>query len=146
MWIMNVFHCNETTNQPLFFSVYIGRYFLHCFIRVSFKCVELLVFTVFFQSFCRICFVNQYTHYFIYNLLYLIIFLSIVFNLQAGRSRDRIRIRSLDFFNIPNPSSRTMALGSTLPLTEMSTRNILGGKGRPARKAENLTVIYEPIV
>jgi hypothetical protein len=28
-----------------------------------------------------------------------------------------------------------MALGSTQPLTEMSTRNIPGGKGRPARKA-----------
>jgi hypothetical protein len=30
---------------------------------------------------------------------------------------------SLDFFNRPNPSSRTMALGSTQPLTEMSTGN-----------------------
>jgi hypothetical protein len=29
-----------------------------------------------------------------------------------------------------------MALGSIHPLTEMSTRNGLGGKGRPARKAE----------
>jgi hypothetical protein len=36
------------------------------------------------------------------------------------------------FFNWPNPSSRTMALGSTQPLTEMSTRNLPGGKGRPA--------------
>jgi hypothetical protein len=27
-------------------------------------------------------------------------------------------------FNLPNPSSRTMALGSTQPLTEMSTRNL----------------------
>jgi hypothetical protein len=35
-----------------------------------------------------------------------------------------------------------MALRSTQPLTEMSTR----GKGRPARKADNLTAIYEPIV
>jgi hypothetical protein len=33
---------------------------------------------------------------------------------------------------------------STQTLTEMSTRNILGGKGRPARKADNLTAIYEP--
>jgi hypothetical protein len=39
-----------------------------------------------------------------------------------------------------------MALGSTQPLTEMSTRNILGGKGRPARKADNVTAIYAPIV
>jgi hypothetical protein len=38
-----------------------------------------------------------------------------------------------------------MALGSTQPLTEMSTRNLHGGKGRPARKADNLTAISEPI-
>jgi hypothetical protein len=44
----------------------------------------------------------------------------------------------VDFFNLPNPSRRTMALGSTQPLTELSTRNILGGKGRPARKADTL--------
>jgi hypothetical protein len=53
------------------------------------------------------------------------------------------------FFNWPNPSSRTMTtmtLGSTQPLTEMSTRNILGRKGRSARKAEYLAAIYEPIV
>jgi hypothetical protein len=50
------------------------------------------------------------------------------------------------FFQFPNPSSRTMALGSTRPLIEMSTRNILVGKGRPARKADNLTDIFEPIV
>jgi hypothetical protein len=37
-----------------------------------------------------------------------------------------------------------MALGSTQPLTEMSTRNLkkktkkLGGKGRPARRADKL--------
>jgi hypothetical protein len=34
-----------------------------------------------------------------------------------------------------------MALGSTQPLTEMGTRNLPGGKGRPARKADNLTAI-----
>jgi hypothetical protein len=38
-----------------------------------------------------------------------------------------------------------MALGSTQPLTEMSTRN-LGGKGRPARRADKLTAICEPTV
>jgi hypothetical protein len=31
------------------------------------------------------------------------------------------------------------------PLTEMSTRNLPGSKGRPARKADNLTAICEPI-
>jgi hypothetical protein len=37
-----------------------------------------------------------------------------------------------------------MALGSTQILTEMSTRNLPGGKGRPARKADSLTAICEP--
>jgi hypothetical protein len=31
------------------------------------------------------------------------------------------------FFNWPNPSSRTMVLGPTQPLMEMSTRNLPGG-------------------
>jgi hypothetical protein len=52
----------------------------------------------------------------------------------------------VDFFSLPNPSSRTMALGLTQPLTEMSTRNLPGGKGRPAREADKLTAICEPIV
>jgi hypothetical protein len=38
-----------------------------------------------------------------------------------------------------------MTLRSTHPLTEMSTRNLSGGKGRPARKADNLTAICEPM-
>jgi hypothetical protein len=61
----------------------------------------------------------------------------------AGSSPDEV-----DFFSWPNPSSRTMALGSTQPLTEMSIRNLpgVGGKGRPSRKADYLTAIYEPIV
>jgi hypothetical protein len=39
-----------------------------------------------------------------------------------------------------------MALVSTQPLTEMSTRNPPGGKGLSRRKADNLTAICEPIV
>jgi hypothetical protein len=50
------------------------------------------------------------------------------------------------YFNLPNPSSCTVALESTQPLTEMSTRNLPVGKGRSVRKADNLTAIYEPIV
>jgi hypothetical protein len=38
-----------------------------------------------------------------------------------------------------------MALGSTQPLTEMSTINLPGSKERPVRKADNLTAICEPI-
>jgi hypothetical protein len=52
----------------------------------------------------------------------------------------------VDFFNLPNPSNRNMASGSTQPLTEIGTRNLPGVKGRPARTADNLTTICEPIV
>ena len=36
------------------------------------------------------------------------------------------------------PSDRTMALGSTQPLTKMSTRSISWEQRRPVRKADNL--------
>jgi hypothetical protein len=49
----------------------------------------------------------------------------------------------IEFINLPNPSSGTMALGSTQPLTEMSTRNLPEGKEWPADK---LTSIFEPVV
>jgi hypothetical protein len=48
-------------------------------------------------------------------------------------------------FNSPNPSSRNITLESTQPIREMSIRNLPGGKGRPARKAD-LTAICEPTV
>jgi hypothetical protein len=51
----------------------------------------------------------------------------------------------IGFFNWPNPSSRTMTLGSSQPLTEMSTTNLPGGKGRPQSGADNLTAICESI-
>jgi hypothetical protein len=38
-----------------------------------------------------------------------------------------------------------MTLGSTQPLTEMRTRNLPSGKGRPEFKADNFTAICEPI-
>jgi hypothetical protein len=65
--------------------------------------------------------------------------------LQAERSPVRVSYE-VEFFSLPNPSSRTMALGSTQPLTEMSTRNLPGGKKRPARRADNLAAISEPNV
>jgi hypothetical protein len=61
-------------------------------------------------------------------------------------SRKVVGLIPIGFFNWPNPSSHTVALGSTQPPTEMSTRNLPGGKGRPARKADNLTAICEPNV
>jgi hypothetical protein len=39
-----------------------------------------------------------------------------------------------------------MALWSTQPLQEISTRNLPGAKGLPARKADNIIAIYEPTV
>jgi hypothetical protein len=64
---------------------------------------------------------------------------------QAGRSPVRVP-NEVDFFNLPNPPSHTMALGSNQPLTEMSIRNLPGGKKRPVRRADNLTAICEPNV
>jgi hypothetical protein len=60
--------------------------------------------------------------------------------------RVSIFLEVIGFLNWRNPSSRIMALGSTQPLTEMSTRNHPGGKRRWALKADNLTSICEPIV
>jgi hypothetical protein len=47
--------------------------------------------------------------------------------LQAWRVAVSIPDEVTGFLNWPNPSSRTMALRSTQPLTEMSTRNLPGG-------------------
>jgi hypothetical protein len=65
--------------------------------------------------------------------------------LQAGRSPVRVP-DEMDFFNLPNPSSRTMALVSTQLLTEMTIRNLPCGKKRPASRADNLADICEPNV
>jgi hypothetical protein len=54
--------------------------------------------------------------------------------LQTGRSPVQAP-DEVNFFNLPNPFSRTMALGSTQPLTKTSTRNLTGGKKRLARRA-----------
>jgi hypothetical protein len=61
--------------------------------------------------------------------------------LQTGRSRFPLAIKSLDFsIDLFLPAG-----GSTQPLTEMSTRNLPGGKEQPARKTD-LTSICEPTV
>jgi hypothetical protein len=65
--------------------------------------------------------------------------------LQAGRSRVRFPMRSLDFSLDILPAS-LWPVGSTQPLTEMSTRNLSGGKRRPALEADNLSAICELIV
>jgi hypothetical protein len=48
--------------------------------------------------------------------------------LQAERLPIRVP-DEVDFFNLPNPPSCTVALLSTQPLTEMSTRKFPEGKG-----------------
>jgi hypothetical protein len=66
--------------------------------------------------------------------------------LRARRSRVRIPMRSMHSFNLPNHSSRTMALTLTRPLIEMSSRNVPGLTTSPSsvswlsRKCGNLDV------
>jgi hypothetical protein len=55
--------------------------------------------------------------------------------------RDSDVVKFIGFLNWPNPSSRTMALGSTQPPIEMSTRNLPGGKIPRACNTDNLTAI-----
>jgi hypothetical protein len=52
----------------------------------------------------------------------------------------------IGFFNWPNPSSRTMALGSTQPLTEKKYQESSWGYRAAGAKADNLTAICEAIV
>jgi hypothetical protein len=61
--------------------------------------------------------------------------------LQAGSVPNEI----IGFYNWPNPSSCTVALGSTQPVTGMSASNFGGCKGWPVHKADNLTAVSEPI-
>jgi hypothetical protein len=65
---------------------------------------------------------------------------------DPGRWPVRVTDEVDFFFNLPNPSSQTTAPGSTQPITEISTRNLPGGKKWPARRADNLAYIFEPIV
>jgi hypothetical protein len=62
--------------------------------------------------------------------------------LQAGRSPVRVA-DEVDCFNWPNLSSRNIALASTFPLTEMTTKNLSGGKKRTTHRTHNLAAICE---
>jgi hypothetical protein len=48
--------------------------------------------------------------------------------------------------NLHNPPSRTLALGLTQPVTELSTRNFPGNKVRPVCNASDTAAICEPNV
>jgi hypothetical protein len=60
----------------------------------------------------------------------------------AGSIPDEV----IRFFNWPNPSSHTMTMRLTQLLKKLVPGILLGNKGRPARKADNLADIYEWIV
>jgi hypothetical protein len=65
--------------------------------------------------------------------------------LQAGSSLVQVP-DEVDFLNLPNPSSRTVVLVSTQPLTEIITNNLPGGKMWLAHRADNLAAICDPKV
>jgi hypothetical protein len=65
---------------------------------------------------------------------------------RSKNEAGSIPVEAIGFLNWPNPSSSTIALGSTQPLIDMSTKYLPGGKGRPVHKADNLTTICESIV
>jgi hypothetical protein len=66
--------------------------------------------------------------------------------LQVGRSSVRFRRRSMDFsIDIIIPATLWPWCQPSLKQNS-GTRNLPGGKGRPAREADNLTIICQPIV
>jgi hypothetical protein len=54
-----------------------------------------------------------------------------------------IPVEVIVFFNRPNPSSWTMALGLNYPPTEVNTRNLFTRIWHLVCKADNLTAICE---
>jgi hypothetical protein len=72
--------------------------------------------------------------------------MKIAFEINVIATNRKVSDEAIGFFSQPNPTNRAMALGLTQPLTEMSTSNLPGGKARPARKADKLNAISEPIV
>jgi hypothetical protein len=58
--------------------------------------------------------------------------------LKTGRSLVRFLFEVIGIFNRRNPSDRTVALVPTQPLTEISTRNLLG--------TDNLAATCKPIL
>jgi hypothetical protein len=65
---------------------------------------------------------------------------------KEGNQAYGIAMLSGCLWAIRNCYDFQLALGSTQPLTEMSTRILPVGKGRPAREADDLAAICESIV
>jgi hypothetical protein len=63
--------------------------------------------------------------------------------LQEGGSLVRLLMRPLAFLNWPSPPSCNIAIASTQPLTEKSTRNLHGVKGRYACKVTTSLPSFE---
>jgi hypothetical protein len=70
--------------------------------------------------------------------------------LQTGRSGVQVRMKLLNVLNLPNSSGRTMALGLTQLLTEMSNGSrkimLLGVQSGRCVGLDNITAMWEPIV
>jgi hypothetical protein len=69
--------------------------------------------------------------------------------LQAREVTGSISDEVIGFFNLPNPSSRTMVLRPTKRIAKISTKKLHGGKGwmadRPTRSPDNITTICKSI-
>jgi hypothetical protein len=70
---------------------------------------------------------------------------------EGSRALEAVTRRLVKIFKFIKSFRPQYALGFTQPLTGMSTKNIkiimfLGSKVRLVRRADNLIVIYEPIV
>jgi hypothetical protein len=92
--------------------------------------------------------VGVWYHKFVYSIVYQWARGSVVGRdtmAQARRSRVPFPMRSLNFFNVLDPSNCTVALGFTQPVIDVSTRKS-SGSTRPARKADNLTAVCGQIV
>jgi hypothetical protein len=68
-------------------------------------------------------------------------YMSAVYYNMGARGRVVVEVETLTTNQEVAGSRPDEALGSTQPLTEMSTRNFPGSQGRPARKANNLAAI-----